>query len=774
MNKGLYFYKLVSPYSEDVTKDCKLTINEIDSNFITLKNNEISNMYVDNEEKKVVLTRENGEELIANLTEVVEHTLDVDYDSVDGILEITYDGNKYMVKGLVTKDNLSKEILTKVYSNSTLEGVGTSAAPLSIASTQKTGHFKAAIALMDTTMNERLPHNSVKKGDRYVTIEEMSDYGMLYNYDGVRRINDLLEKSGWRVATKNDWDSMLNAIEPCEYRNHTSPLNGDILGHMAGSLLKSVNGWRTHDAMPPHHGCDKPSHKPHGELEGDLEFGELSYGCHDKHGDSDLEIMDKYPQKPNEPQSSSKGQDAYGMGILPSGHARIFKPVKYHGFGFEGEYWTSDRTCTNEVYTKAFEANESGVRQNGKDFNVFLSIRLVKDYDGTNHSGVENILGDNYETVLMPSYQNPNGYAIWTAQNLRLRERSIETIIPNAGLGIERRKVYYINEWNGFKWEKIELCEGDSITILKGKTRNEVYRVIDGALVNVTERIYDRLHEDLKKHIDNIYCRILGVEHGMNCMHHHHCHEDKDGVSLLKRIIFIEDEIRDIKHRHKADVKLLFDKFKTLETKSDEDIKNLTEKVEEIETKINDLENSFAEAKEELSAQIDAETERAKEAEKALEEVIEVEKSTREAADNTLQENINKEAEEREKAVEEEKTAREEADATLQANIEGTEQKLNEKIDSVKEELTETITAEKERAEKVEGELLESIEELQDSARNIEGKIETLEDTITKIDGELIVNEGSEYDASTGLLTLKSKNGESDINIQFGFNFGTF
>ena len=31
-NKGLYYYKLVSEYPEDITKQCKLTINEIDSN----------------------------------------------------------------------------------------------------------------------------------------------------------------------------------------------------------------------------------------------------------------------------------------------------------------------------------------------------------------------------------------------------------------------------------------------------------------------------------------------------------------------------------------------------------------------------------------------------------------------------------------------------------------------------------------------------------------------------------------------------------------------
>ena len=41
MNKGLYYYKLQSPYPEDITKNCKLTINEIDNNFLSLKDEDI-------------------------------------------------------------------------------------------------------------------------------------------------------------------------------------------------------------------------------------------------------------------------------------------------------------------------------------------------------------------------------------------------------------------------------------------------------------------------------------------------------------------------------------------------------------------------------------------------------------------------------------------------------------------------------------------------------------------------------------------------------------
>ena len=34
---GICYYKLVSEYPDDVTKNCKLTVNEIDSNFHTLR-----------------------------------------------------------------------------------------------------------------------------------------------------------------------------------------------------------------------------------------------------------------------------------------------------------------------------------------------------------------------------------------------------------------------------------------------------------------------------------------------------------------------------------------------------------------------------------------------------------------------------------------------------------------------------------------------------------------------------------------------------------------
>ena len=66
--KGLYFYKLESGYSEDVTKNCKLAVNEIDSNFLTLKDQDIKSAEFDCEAKTLTITKNNGEKIQADMS----------------------------------------------------------------------------------------------------------------------------------------------------------------------------------------------------------------------------------------------------------------------------------------------------------------------------------------------------------------------------------------------------------------------------------------------------------------------------------------------------------------------------------------------------------------------------------------------------------------------------------------------------------------------------------------------------------------------------------
>ena len=44
----------------------------------------------------------------------------------------------------------------------------------------------------------------------------------------------------------------------------------------------------------------------------------------------------------------------------------------------------------------------------------------------------------------------------------------------------------------------------------------------------------------------------------------------------------------------------------------------------------------------------------------------------------------------------------------------------------------------------------------------------------TELEGMMLTQEGTEFDSESGILTLKSKEGTNDIQVQFYSNFGTF
>lgn len=160
MNKGLYYYKLQSPYPEDITKNCKLTINEIDSNFLSLKDEDIKNAVFDRESKTVILTRNDSETFVVDLSDAT-YDLNVDKDCTDNgvTLTITYDGKDgkevFTLENIVTVDTLKKaienDVLTKVITDGTLVGNGTISNPLGVNGTEKTGVLAPVKDIIDTT-----------------------------------------------------------------------------------------------------------------------------------------------------------------------------------------------------------------------------------------------------------------------------------------------------------------------------------------------------------------------------------------------------------------------------------------------------------------------------------------------------------------------------------------------------------------------------------------------------------------------------------------------
>ena len=456
---GLYYYKLVSPYPEDVTKNCKLTINEIDSNFLTLKDNDIKTAEFIREEKTLVLTRNNGDKLIVPLEDVV-YNLEVNTGSTDSGMSITIkydcvDGEKVVkVENILTYENLKEvigsDILTKVITDYTLKGNGTMDSPLGLASVEKTGSYAPVIGVIDTTKGGELP-DVAKLGTRYITKEWVNDYGFLYNGAGIGQISEKLDIDGrgWRVPSKADWDVLLNSMEGCKYQNHTSSKCHVELGKEAGYFLKSECGWL---GQPD---CECTRTKP---FTGCVVDEDADYA-----DDSEMAAPTENPdEKPCQP-----GVDKYGMTILPAGAATIntFGQPQTTAFKESAFFWTTTHVygeVDQDVYVKEFDWNRCGVYQVAECPSPYYSVRLVKDFDGSNYQGTVEFDGITYDTLLFPESGQ-----IWLASNYAGKQGINESNYTevNDGEVLEKRTEYYINEWNGQYWERKRMNEGDTVVV---------------------------------------------------------------------------------------------------------------------------------------------------------------------------------------------------------------------------------------------------------------------------------------------------------------------
>lgn len=508
---GLYFYKLLSPYSDDITKNCRLTINEIDNNFLNLKHVDVKSFELRGND--LVITRNNGEELIVDLTPILSgSTYDLAVDVLnptsgcDGMdIYIKYDvidedGNKVTktvpIKGIVTKDNiddvLGGGLLQKVISDGTLDGNGTLASPLGIAKTELN---RPAVKLIKITSGETLPETHTE-GTRYITEEFVSDYGMLYNYNGVQAIGSGLtgEGHGWRIPTKADWDCLLNSIEPCDEQSHEQGNCHTCLGKYAGTKLKSSCGWNGQDD------CECKNTKP---LIGRTCDGEIS-GLTDDNEETDY-IDDS--SAVTEVKADYIGTDDFGMRILPTGYLDPEGKADY--YKFKTKFWTNTHVYNDigqDIYVKGFDWDKSCVTQEALCPDMYLSLRLVKDFDGENHFTTETILDNNYNTILFEDCGT-----IWTASNFGSKDEKYGGKDINGGQNPYAKIVYFVNVWDGKEWKKRQLVEGESVTIMEGNPTcqyNVDYRVYsdDGCnqvLVNADDAIVERVLDELMPLLDD-------------------------------------------------------------------------------------------------------------------------------------------------------------------------------------------------------------------------------------------------------------------------------
>lgn len=826
---GLYFYKLVSPYKDDVTKDCKLTVNEIDHNFMTLKEADVADLKVDNENGFIVLKTVGGDQFRADISHFTTD-VSIKYDKESGRLEISHDGVVDVVDGIVTNENVSQEIIANIITDETLIGNGREKSPIGLSNLEKTSAYKSAIKLIDKTQDGCLPRRErTKLGDRYVTFENYNEYGYLYKYASARMFADEVG-NGWRLPSKADWDNMLNAIEFCdEDRNHESNSGSANLGKVASRLLKSRDKWANSDICgddtdgivdfppcPPVVDCDDENHfhmRPH---------------CHpDCHPDCGCHPIEKpHP---------TKGTDNYGFRVLPSGYGDGGVMMDY--FGKRAKFWTSTETQVTNVYTKRFDYDKASVVQLAETPCGVLSVRLMKDYDGTNFKEVETIGGLNYKCVLMPARNTTHGFAIWMASNVATSLGKYSPVEPNNGDIFSDKKVYYINEWNGFDWIRKEMVEGDSIVFENGPDgdKNTEYRLVEGEFVNikkdtistVEDKYDDKIIEldtrvgklevsmaEVKDQVVDIYDKLEECDANDAELYDKIREEAKlreDGDAALDKKL--EDEIAERINDDRRLVIMIEDEARTRQ-EGDEALRAAIEQeASDRLAKDIELEEKINLNHEKLSNWLQAETEERAKADASLHNWIELEVSTRENADNALKNLIDNESITRAKAdselnayISQEVLEREQADETLSNNIknetserEKADEALNAWVSAEVEErreadkaLTEAIETEaserKQDVEDLNNALASEIEERKNADDEIKESIDSLngnslaiaqklDDEIARSveqDKRLISQNGCVYDSVNGTLTLKADDEKYDIVIELTSNYGTF
>lgn len=498
-NNGITYFRLQSPYDGDVTKDCGLTGSEVDNNFFVLEGRDIASVTLNG--KVLNITLLNGNVFSVDLSPVDEE-IGFEYDKENGVLKITQHGVTQELDGFKVEippcpeypecedcEECPPITNIEVSTDSTLSGKGSVSNPLGISPLFKTSHYKTVDSFIDVANGETIPDvNTVHVGDRYLVSEKVSKYGYLYNYDSLRQIACDLEavNSEWRIPTKDDWDDMLNQIEPSEeYKTHNSISANKFLGKFAGKFLKSTDLWRSEtqnnsDVLPTCENC------PNGD------------GLCNPFTCAEFGNCAAHPIPVD-----ASGLDLFGFTVKPSGYADDGGLYLY--LDERAAFWTAtDMEDGDNAYMKRFDYNKSEVYQDIIPTSYSLSIRLVKDYNGSNYFGKENILGNSFDTVIMPSACA--GSRVWTSVNLSFNKTKYNPIDPDNGSDELYETKYYLIEWDGGKWLSNLFDEGDVVTIANAPdgSHSTEYKVVEEVLTAVHIQLKNEVINDLSETFDNI------------------------------------------------------------------------------------------------------------------------------------------------------------------------------------------------------------------------------------------------------------------------------
>ena len=556
----LILYQAKSPYPGDVTKNCALTGKEVDNNFLNLKGEDIETIYLDEETKKLTFVR--FKDGLKNCNgETIEAKIEVDltaleyvtgYKYEDGVIKITYSNGK-------TAEMSVEAFGMAVATDSTISGNGSKSKPLSISQAMRTGQYKPVNGIIDIANGERLPETAVD-GEGYVTHEIKSDFGMFYTSDQALLLDGILrmENSEWRVPSKKDWDKLLNYLEECDrYKNHSLRSESDI--DARGMVLGNLAGWKAKS----------------------LDTEEADYWICGGTNNADF------------------------LRIYPTGSFSALTGA-YSGFGDHAHFWTvteGDMSCRN-FYSKKFVDLRGTVTQIEAMPASKLTIRLVKDFIGDNYHKFEEIHGRLYETKLVAS-ESEECNQVWTMVNVDIFDYEhdlVPTPMPeDATTAITTDYAYYINRWDGYKWDKVEMTEGDCVVIL-GDACGEMaeYRLECGVLVNRDKFWQDQIDEltsaataateaieELREDVDELSARTEALEEIVG-----------DGLSGTT----LTDAIIDLREDLEAEISARTEGDEYLQEEIDDEVSARTAADEFLQEEVEELSGTTEELREDVDA----------------------------------------------------------------------------------------------------------------------------------------------------------------------------
>lgn len=563
-NKGVIYYKLDPDYhfEGDYTKNCGLTGGEIDGNFHFLRGYDILSIDVTSNKEELVITRLNGEVTKVNIAKNFadyDFEYDFEYDKKEGVLKITTPyGETIDLEGFLTEN------FNRVYSDYTISGDGTRYNPLKMADNLKTGTYRPVKTIIDLTDGKsELPTSNNARNDRYLTIEKASKYGLLYPLAGVDAIKKRLEEIGseWRIPTKEDWDQLLNFIEECpEDKTHDSDLTNVHLGVNAGAYLKSLNKW-------------EPFYR-------ELENGEVVI---DGERYTKDEKGDYVPNERGEFVKLTNSEDRFGFTIYPVGFGERRGVESIGGYGKWAAYWTSTEEDKNrDMYVKVFSFDKRTVEQNTWGDGWYLSIRLVKNYNGNNLYDVENIDGINVSTIhfLAKDEAEREDYKtslIWTKENIHFTNQQYGGVVSPEWSEYDDESViirYYINDWDGKQWVRNEVQEGESVVVIDyNNVKTHEWRVIDGVLTDTLDTFINGVSgsiNNINKEIENINAKIDESVESLNT---------KINESIESLDVKLSGNIESLDNK-------LDESFNNLDAKLEENVESLDTKLDETSKKL--------------------------------------------------------------------------------------------------------------------------------------------------------------------------------------------